>query len=84
MIRKIEKILDQHIRKSLQSHGGDIEVVDVDNNKVFVVLKGGCQGCSASQATLKDGVEKTIKQYFPEIIEVVDLTNHSKGDNPYQ
>lgn len=84
MLRKIEKLMDEKIRPSLQAHGGNIEIIDVDNGKVFVALTGGCQGCSASKLTLKDGVEKTIKQHYPEIMEVVDLTDHSQGQNPYQ
>ncbi len=84
MIRKLEKLFDDQIRPSLRSHGGDIEIVDVDNNKVFVILQGGCQGCSASKLTLKDGVEKAIRATYPEITEVVDLTDHHSGKNPYK
>ncbi len=84
MINKIEKILDEQIRPALASHGGDIEVIDFDNNKLFVKLHGGCQGCSSSKATLKDGIERLLKSKYPEIIEeVVDLTDHAAGDSPF-
>lgn len=84
MIRKIEKVLDEQIRPALASHGGDIQVIDFDNNKLFVKLVGGCQGCSSSKATLKDGIERLLVGKFPEIIhEVVDLTDHAAGDNPF-
>lgn len=84
MIRKVEKVLDEQIRPALASHGGDIEVIDFDNNKLFVKLTGGCQGCSSSRATLKDGIETLLKGKFPQFIdEVVDLTDHAAGDNPY-
>lgn len=84
MIRKIEKVLDEQIRPALASHGGDIQVIDFDNNKLFVKLTGGCQGCSSSKATLKDGIERLLLGKFPEIIhEVVDLTDHASGDNPF-
>jgi len=83
MYRQIDRMLDEQIRPMLASHGGGIELIDVDNNKVFVKLSGGCQGCASSQATLKQGVERMIKEKFPEIEEVVDLTDHSSGDNPY-
>ena len=84
MIRKIEKVLDEQIRPALQSHGGDIEVVDFDNNKLFVKMSGGCQGCSSSKATLKDGIERLLVTKFPDFIEeVVDLTDHTAGDNPF-
>lgn len=84
MIRQIEKVLDDQIRPALASHGGDIEVIDYDNQKLFVKLTGGCQGCSSSKATLKDGIERLLVGKFPEMItEVVDLTDHAAGDNPF-
>jgi Fe-S cluster biogenesis protein NfuA len=84
MIRKIEKILDDQIRPALASHGGDIQVIDFDNNKLYVKLTGGCQGCSSSKATLKDGIERLLVGKFPGIIhEVIDLTDHAAGDKPF-
>lgn len=83
MIRKIEALLDEQIRPALASHGGGVEVVDIDNNKLYLRLFGGCQGCSSSSATLKDGIVRLIQENFPDIEEVVDLTDHKSGDNPY-
>lgn len=84
MLRKIEKVLDEQIRPALASHGGDIQVIDFDNNKLFVKLTGGCQGCSSSKATLKDGIERLLVTKFPNLVnEVVDLTDHAAGDNPF-
>lgn len=83
MIRKVEALLEQKVRPGLKSHGGNIELIDIDNNKVFVKLTGGCQGCSASKATVKDGVERILKSEFPMITEVIDLTDHTQGEKPY-
>lgn len=83
MIRRIDKILDEYIRIDLKAHGGNIEIIDYDNDRLFIQLTGGCQGCSSSQATLKGGVEKIIFQHFPEVKEVVDLTDHRAGEKPY-
>jgi Fe-S cluster biogenesis protein NfuA len=83
MITKLEKIFDEQIRPALAQHGGNVEIVDVDNNILFVKFYGGCQGCSSSKATLKGGIEQLIKENFPEIKEVVDLTDHATGSNPY-
>lgn len=84
MIHKIEKVLDDQIRPALASHGGNIEIVDYDNNKLFVKLSGGCQGCSSSKATLKDGIERLLVGKFPGLIdELVDMTDHAAGDNPF-
>ena len=83
MRRKIDNLLEEQVRPSLAAHGGNVEVVDVDNNQVYLKLSGGCQGCSSSNATLKQGIEKIIKQNFPEIEDVIDLTDHTSGENPY-
>ena len=83
MRRKIDSLLEEQVRPGLAAHGGNVEVIDVDNNQVFLKLTGGCHGCSASSATLKQGIEKVIKQNFPEIEDVIDLTDHQSGENPY-
>lgn len=69
MLRQIEKLLEEKIRPGLKGHNGDVELIDVDNDRVFIKLLGGCQGCMASKMTLKQGIEQIIKQSFPEIIE---------------
>ncbi|WP_108422822.1 MULTISPECIES: NifU family protein [Flagellimonas] len=70
----VEKAL-QEIRPFLQSDGGDITLVSIDNdNSVKVRLEGNCIGCSVNQMTLKSGVEMTIKKYAPQIEEVINLS----------
>jgi Fe-S cluster biogenesis protein NfuA len=60
------------IRPNLQSHGGDIELVGVDeDNTVRVRLQGACAGCPGAQMTLKMGVERLLKEKIPEVKEVV-------------
>lgn len=69
----IEKALDE-IRPFLQSDGGDISLLAIENdNLVKVQLEGACVGCSVNQMTLKSGVEMTIKKYAPQIIEVINV-----------
>ena len=64
---KVESAL-QKVRPSLQADGGDVELVDVDNDGlVKVKLKGACGGCPMSQMTLKMGIEKVLKQNVPEV-----------------
>ncbi|MCK6594709.1 MAG: NifU family protein [Bacteriovoracaceae bacterium] len=83
MILKIEILFDEQVRPSLAAHGGNVEIIDLDNDRLFVRLHGGCQGCSSSKLTLKDGIEQLVKKNFPNISEVVDLTDHEQGENPY-
>tara|TARA_R110002167_G_scaffold233264_9_gene438524 strand:- start:2102 stop:2341 length:240 start_codon:yes stop_codon:yes gene_type:complete len=70
----VEKALEE-IRPFLQSDGGDISLVSIDNgSSVKVRLEGACLGCSVNQMTLKSGVEMTIKKYAPQIVEVINLS----------
>ena len=69
----VEKALDE-IRPFLQSDGGDISLLSIENDTlVRVQLEGACVGCSVNQMTLKSGVEMTIKKYAPQIQEVVNI-----------
>jgi len=83
MLRKLETLFDEQVRPALAAHGGNVEIVDLDNSTLFLRLQGGCQGCSSSTATLKEGIATLVKQNFPEITEIVDLTDHQTGENPY-
>jgi Fe-S cluster biogenesis protein NfuA len=69
----VEKALDE-IRPFLQSDGGDISLISIDDNKfVTVKLEGNCVGCSVNQMTLKSGVEMTIKKHAPQIEKVINI-----------
>jgi len=71
----IEKALDE-IRPFLQSDGGDISLLSIEDNKrVKVQLMGACTSCSVNQMTLKSGVEMTIKKYAPQIESVINIEN---------
>jgi len=67
---KVEEIL-KNIRPSLQADGGDVELVDVKEGIVSLRLTGACAGCPMSAMTLKNGIERTLKQEIPDIKEVV-------------
>ncbi|MBK7321568.1 MAG: NifU family protein [Candidatus Microthrix sp.] len=51
--------------------------------KAYILMGGGCQGCAVSAMTLRSGIERTLKDQIPEILEVVDVTDHASGTNPY-
>ncbi len=71
-VTKVMEALDS-IRPFLNRDGGDIELIDVEDKKVFVKLMGNCNGCPMSFSTMKLGVENTIKQFAPEINEVISV-----------
>ena len=72
MLEKIQDALNK-IRPSLQADGGDVELVGVDGGIVKVRLQGACAGCPMSQMTLKDGIERLLKQEIPEIESVENV-----------
>ena len=73
LIEKVEIALDE-IRPFLQSDGGDIKLLGIeDGTTVKVQLQGACVGCSVNQMTLKSGVEMTIKKHAPQILQVINV-----------
>ena len=71
--KKVIEAID-YVRPSLQNDGGDIEFVKMEENKVYVKLRGACAGCAMAEMTLKNGVERMLRYNVDENIEVVDLT----------
>jgi len=69
MKEKVEEVLGR-IRNALKMDGGDIELVNVENNVVTVKLKGACAGCPFSQMTIRNFVEKELKKAIPEVEKV--------------
>jgi len=70
MREKVEAALAE-IRPHLQADGGDVELLDVNDGTVTVRLTGACVGCPMATMTLKNGVERIIKEHVPEVIEVI-------------
>lgn len=66
MKESVQTVIDK-IRPMLQRDGGDVELVSVDGNVVKVRLQGACKGCPMSQMTLKEGIERFVKQEIPEV-----------------
>ena len=83
MRHKLQRLLDEKVNPMVAQHGGQIHLVDYVNKTAFIRMSGGCQGCSSSKLTLKQGVEKAIFEAYPRIKQVVDVTDHSSGENPY-
>lgn len=86
---RIEQLLTQQINPALAAHGGFaslIEVIDGEDGagaRAVVTMGGGCQGCAVSAVTLREGIQKAILENIPEVAEVVDITDHDAGQNPF-
>lgn len=80
---KVRTLLDERINPAIAAHGGVAHLVAVDGSVAQLELGGGCQGCGLAAVTLRQGIERAILDSVPEIDEVVDVTDHSLGTNPF-
>jgi Fe/S biogenesis protein NfuA len=80
---KVQELIDTMINPAIAGHGGYVDLIDVQDNRVYLQMGGGCQGCGAADITLKSGIERLIKDELPEVVEVLDTTDHASGANPY-
>ena len=79
----IRDLLERQINPAVAAHGGYVELIDVRKNNVYLRLGGGCQGCGAADVTLKQGIEKAIRDLAPLVGEILDTTDHAAGRNPF-
>lgn len=80
---RVTRLFETQINPALASHGGFASLADVRGTTIHLVMGGGCQGCASAQATLRQGIERAIRQHVPEVTEVVDVTDHASGTRPY-
>ena len=82
--QRIEWLLESEINPSLASHGGNVSLQEITADMRAVLrFGGGCQGCGMADVTMKQGIEKTLTSKLPELIGVVDATDHQSGAKPY-
>lgn len=79
----IEELFENQINPALASHGGFVRLVKIEDRDVYLEMGGGCQGCSASQATLRHGIETAVRQAAPQVRQILDVTDHAAGTHPY-
>jgi Fe-S cluster biogenesis protein NfuA len=80
---KVQYLLAHKINPGVAAHAGFVELIDVKDNNVYIRLGGGCQGCGAADFTLRQGIEAILRKEVPEILQVLDVTDHAAGMNPY-
>lgn len=81
---QINYVLYNEVNPGLASHGGEVKLVEVTEEGLAILeFGGGCQGCSAVDITLKEGIEKTLLEKLPQLSGVRDVTDHTKADNAY-
>jgi len=81
--QRVIQVLEQQINPSIAAHGGRADLVAVEGDTAYLRLSGGCAGCGMAAVTLSQGIEVALCESVPEIIRVVDVTDHAAGTNPY-
>ncbi|GAB4320798.1 MAG: NifU family protein [Candidatus Zixiibacteriota bacterium] len=79
----VADLITREINPAVASHGGFVSLIDVRGNTVYLELGGGCQGCGMAHITLKQGIERAIRDKVPGVGEILDTTDHAAGTNPY-
>lgn len=80
---RVAQVLDIQVNPSIAAHGGRAELVAVEDGAAYLRLSGGCAGCGMASVTLGQGIEVAVMQSVPEIVRIVDVTDHAAGTNPF-
>jgi Fe/S biogenesis protein NfuA len=81
--QRLMQVLEEQINPAIAAHGGRADLVAVEEDTAYLRLSGGCAGCGLAAVTLSQGIEVAIRDSVPEIVNVVDVTDHASGTNPY-
>jgi Fe/S biogenesis protein NfuA len=80
---RVKHVIEYQINPSIAGHGGAVTLVDVRDSVVYLEMQGGCQGCGMAAVTLAQGIRRILMESLSEIRDIVDVTNHDAGSNPY-
>jgi len=80
---RVRHVIEMQVNPAIASHGGSVSLVEVRDDVVYLEMAGGCQGCGMAAVTLAQGVRRIIMESVPEVRDIVDVTNHEAGANPY-
>ncbi|MFA7320229.1 MAG: NfuA family Fe-S biogenesis protein [Dokdonella sp.] len=84
VVERVRYLIDAEINPKLASHGGRVSLREITAEGIVVLqFGGGCHGCGMSEVTLKNGIEKTLREKIPEVTGVRDVTDHKSGSKPY-
>jgi Fe/S biogenesis protein NfuA len=83
MAQQVVAVLEEQVNPSIAAHGGRADLVGIKDSAVYLRLSGGCQGCGMAKATLTQGIEVMLREAIPQITDIVDVTDHADGTNPY-
>lgn len=80
---RVKQVIEMQVNPAIASHGGSVTLVEVREDVVYLEMMGGCQGCGMAAVTLAQGIRRIIMENVPDVRDIVDVTNHDAGANPY-
>jgi Fe-S cluster biogenesis protein NfuA len=80
---RVKEVIETMINPGVAGHGGFVSLLGVEADTAYIQMGGGCHGCGMADVTLKQGIVQTIRSQVPEILQVLDTTDHAAGQNPY-
>ena len=80
---RVKHVIEMQVNPAIASHGGSVTLIEVRDDVVYLEMMGGCQGCGMAAVTLAQGIRRIIMESVPDVRDIVDVTNHDAGDNPY-
>lgn len=83
LAERVQRVLDEVINPAIAAHRGRVTLVDVAGGHVRIRLEGGCQGCSAAEITVRAGIERLLRARLPEVVALIDVTDHQAGTDPF-
>jgi len=83
MAERVAHVIDHQVNPAIAAHGGAARLAGVEGTDVYLQLLGGCQGCGLAAVTLRQGIERILRNAIPEMGRIVDVTDHQAGTNPY-
>jgi Fe/S biogenesis protein NfuA len=83
MAERVAQVIDHQVNPAIAGHGGAARLVGVEGTDVYLQLLGGCQGCGLAAVTLRQGIERILRNAIPETGQIIDVTDHQAGTNPY-
>jgi cystathionine gamma-synthase len=80
---RLRDVLEREIRPAVGGHDGDVQLLAVSDGDVTLALTGRCQGCTLAEVTMRQGIERLLRDRLPDLRSLVDATDHAAGTNPY-
>jgi cystathionine gamma-synthase len=83
LAERVRRVLEAEVNPAIVHHRGRVELVDLADGMVQLRLEGGCQGCSLAAVTVRQGIEPLLRERLPEVVGVIDVTDHQAGRDPF-